>query len=630
MASLSLVALFGFGAALAAAPPEEDTWDLSHVFATVDDWEAAMAAAEGQVDALASCEGKVDDGAAALRGCMDSVYDAYRALSHLDVYASNHANVDLRDDTWRARSARSDLLWPRIGAATAWLAPEVVALGEKKLAKYLKQEPGLAVYAYPLRVMQQDAAHTLSPPEEELLAASGTVRGASTAAYRVLMAAEVPWPTVTLSDGSEVVLDRTGYATWRGAPDREDRQLVFDAFYATLADYQDTVGALLDGHVQGHWFMARARGYDTSLAASLDRNHLPPEVYRTLVSETNAHLPTLHRYLALRGRMLGLDEVRYSDLYPPLIDRSVAFSLDEAKELAIASAAPLGADYVSILEEGFSNRWMDVWPQPGKANGAYMSGSAYDVHPYVLMNFTEDYESVSTLAHEWGHAGHSALSSKAQPFPLSDYATFIAEVASTFNEALLLDYMLEAAESDEDRLYYLGFALENLRGTYFRQAMFAEFELAVHERVEAGEPLTGGAISEIYLDILRRYHGHDAGAAVIDEAWGTEWAYIHHFFAYDFYVFQYATSIAASASLAERVLEGEDGAVERYLDLLRAGGSDDPYPLLLAAGVDLASPEPYAALDRRMNAIMDEMESILDRLPAEAPVEVEADPPAAE
>ncbi len=336
---------------------------------------------------------------------------------------------------------------------------------------------------------------------------------------------------------------------------------------------------------------------------------MPVAVYTTLVDQANANLPTLHRYLKLRAKLLGVDDPAYVDIYPPLVGLELEFGLARGKELTIESAAPLGKKYVGVLTEGLKARWMDAYPKEGKSAGAYATG-AYGVHPYVLMNYQDDYESVSTLAHEWGHAMHTHLASEAQPFPSADYDTFMAEVASTFNEALLLDHMLKEAKTDEERLYYLGSALESLRGTFFRQAMFAEYERAIHERVENGEALTGDRLTEMYLDVLRRYHGHDAGVMQIDEQYGAEWAWIPHFY-FGYYVFQYATSISAASLLSQRVLDGEKGAVKDYLDLLRAGSSGFSYELLADAGVDLATPAPYEALVARMNAIMDEMEALL-------------------
>jgi oligoendopeptidase F len=308
--------------------------------------------------------------------------------------------------------------------------------------------------------------------------------------------------------------------------------------------------------------------------------------------------------------MLGVPEMRYYDIYPPLVHTDLKFPIDVARRETLAAVAPLGADYVATMKQGFDSRWMDVYPRKGKQSGGHMNGSAYDVHPYLLVNYNDDYESFTTVAHEMGHALHSYLSNKHQPFITSDYATFIAEIASTLNEELLLDRMLKVAKNDDERLFYLGSALENLRGTYFRQVMFAEFERAMHAKVDAGESLTGESLTKMYCEILKRYHGDAQGVVKIDDPYCVEWAYIPHFYN-GFYVYQYATSIAASSLFAERILKKEPGALDKYLALLKSGSSDYPYELVKTAGVDLATPAPYQAIVARMNSIMDEIEKIL-------------------
>lgn len=336
---------------------------------------------------------------------------------------------------------------------------------------------------------------------------------------------------------------------------------------------------------------AKVRSYADSLDRSLDNNRVPKGVYDALIAATNKNLPTLHRYFRLRAKMLGVTDMRYYDIYPPLVSG--------------------GDEYVAGLTR-FEGRWMDVYPRPRKFSGAHMAGSAYDVHPYLLINYTGNYESVTTIAHEWGHAIHSYLANRTQPFPTAGYAIFTAEIASSLNEALLLEYMLKTAKTDDERLLYLGSALEGLRATFFRQAMFAEFEREVHKRVDAGEPMTGDKFTKLYGEILRRYHGERGGVMKIDDLYAIEWAYIPHFYS-NFYVYQYAISIAASALFADAILKGEPGARDRYLNLLKSGGSDYPYELVKKAGVDLATAAPYEALVARMNRIMDEIEAILAR-----------------
>jgi oligoendopeptidase F len=386
---------------------------------------------------------------------------------------------------------------------------------------------------------------------------------------------------------------------------------VFREFFDVWQRFARTYGTMLYAQVKRDVFYSRVRRYESSLYASLDADRIPVSVYRTLLEQADAHLHVLHRYFGLRARMMGIPQMDYWDIYPPLVSQDRQFPIERGEELVLAAVRPLGPEAHEALADGFGSRWMDVYPRQGKKSGAYMNGHVYDVHPYVLMNYNDDYESVSTLAHEWGHALHSHFTNRTQSFVNADYSIFLAEIASTLNEALLLHHMLQEAETQADRLFYLGHALEQLRGTFFRQSMFAEFELAIHERVERGEALTADDMSEMYGALLRRYHGHDRGVLVIDDMFDVEWAYIPHFY-YSFYVYQYATSVAASSLLAERILNGEPGATTDYLHLLRAGGAGYPYDLLLEAGVDLASPEPYRALMRRMEGIMDEIEGLLE------------------
>jgi len=336
---------------------------------------------------------------------------------------------------------------------------------------------------------------------------------------------------------------------------------------------------------------------------------LPQAVYDTLLTQAELHLPTLHRYFKLRARMLGVDEMRYYDIYPPMVSSNLKYPIGLSTELMLASVKPLGEDYLGAMAQGTRSGWMDVYPRPRKRSGAYMNGSAYDVHPYLLLNHNDDYESLTTLAHEWGHAMHSYLSIRSQPFINAEYPTFTAEIASTTNELLLLDHMLKIAKDDSERMIFLDSALETLRGTFFRQAMFAAFERDIHARVDKGESLTGEALTKIYGNILKRYHGDAQGIVKIDELYTIEWAFIPHFYN-RFYVFQYATSITAGAMFASEILNGKPLARERYLNILRAGGSRYPYELVKAAGVDLATAAPYQAIVGRMNSIMDQIEAI--------------------
>jgi len=590
-----------------------DTWNLADLYPNREAFDEARTALAGRLPEMESLRGRLGESAVTMCRALDLYFGAMREFGRLSSYAGMRSDEDTRVPEALAARQEVQQLGTDLATAAAWLAPEILSLPPGTVARALAEEPALAPYRFFLEDLERQRAHTLSPGEEKLLAAAGSLGQAPSTFYTVLANAELPFPEITLADGRRVRLDQAGYARYRGVADRDDRRRVFDEFWATFKAYERTLGVALDAQVRRDVFFARARNYPSALAAALDGNAVPEAVYRTLVAEANRALPTLHRIFALRGRMLGLEEQRYYDVYPSVVPAADgAFPIDRGKRLVLEAVRPLGEAYADVVASGFSSRWMDVFPRPGKRSGAYSNGSAYDVHPYVLMNYNDDYESVSTLAHEWGHALHSHLANRAQPYPTAGYSIFIAEVASTFNEALLLDRMLREAGSDDERLMLLGSYLETVRGTFFRQAMFAEFELAVHTMVEDGEALTGARLSRLYGELLRRYHGHDQGVVEIDDLYAVEWAYIPHFY-YNYYVFQYATSLAASALFAEEVLAGQDGARERYLGLLEAGGSAYPYRLLRDAGVDLAAPEPYRALEKRAAWAIDEIEKILAR-----------------
>ena len=587
-------------------------WNLEDIYPSEEAWELAMADLDRKLDSLESCRGRLGSSAQELKRCLDTIYGISKQLRRVSAYASLLSDEDTRNAHALEMRQSAELLATRFSQATSYVKPEIIAIGRDRLDAFLTGEPALGIYRFPLTEILRQAPHTLGEDGEKLVATAGLMADAPSTVYSILSNAEIPWPEIELSDGTSVRLDQAAYSRVRAVPQREDRRRIFEAFWTTWKGYQQTCGVTLYSGIKRDLFYAQARRYDSCLAAALDDDNIPPAVYTTLLDMANANLATLHRYFRLRGRMLGIGELRYFDIYPPLVHADLDFPIEDGKRLVLEAIDPLGPDYVSTVRHGFANRWMDVFPRPGKRSGAYSSGSVYDVHPYVLLNYNNDYESVSTLAHEWGHTMHSFLANTSQPYPTADYSIFVAEVASTFNEALLLDLMLKNAPDDTSRLYYLGTALEGLRGTFFRQTMFAEFELEIHRLVENGEALSGERFSTIYGDLLRKYHGHDEGVLTIDDLYTVEWAYIPHFY-YNFYVYQYATSIAASSLFAERVLEDGAGARDDYLAVLKAGGSQDPYTILASAGADLATPAPYEALIRRMNTIMDQIEAILDR-----------------
>jgi oligoendopeptidase F len=607
--SLSLAA----GPALGAAERPEDRWNLADLYPTLEAWQADAARVESQLKAFSTCRARLGESARRLKACLDAFADFSKRFARLEVYAQELLAEDTGVPESLELTGKARILGTKRTEAAAFIRPELQRLGKAKLERLLAEDKSLAIYRHYVESIVRMAPHTLDSRGENILASFDLATGAASSTYQILSNADLPWPTVKLSDGREVTLDPSAYTEHREAQNRDDRKKVFDAFWGRWQDFERTFGVTLNESLQKDSVYTRVRKYPDTLTRALDAERLPPAVYNTLVAETNKALPTLHRYLRMRAKMLGIKgEMRYYDTYPPLVAGSPQYPLEAAKQVVLESVKPLGERYVAAMAKGFESRWMDIYPRPRKQSGAHMAGSAYDVHPYVLVNYNHDYESVTTLAHEWGHAMHSYLSNGAQAFINSDYAIFVAEIASTFNEALLLEHLLKTATNDDERLLYLGSELEHLRTTYFRQAMFAEFEREIHARVDKGEALTGKRLSEIYGEILRRYHGEREGIVKIDDLYTVEWAYIPHFYS-AFYVFQYATSIAASSLLAQTVLKGEPGARERYLGLLSAGGSDYPYELVKAAGVDLASPAPYRALIARMNRVMDEIEAIQAR-----------------
>jgi oligoendopeptidase F len=594
----------------AAAERPEDRWNLSDLYPSVDAWNADAAILESKFKEFGECRGHLGDSARRFKFCLDLGSELRRRNARLTVYAGERRAEDTGVSASLELEQRARVLGNRLSEATSFMRPEVLSLGADRVGRFVAQEPALKIYRQPLDDILRAAPHTRDAQGEALIASFGLATGAAGSVYTTLANADFPWPTISLSDGKEVRLDQAAYTLYRAVPNRIDRKMVFDAFWGKWKEFERTLGVTFYEALKSDSVYAKVRHYPDSRARALDRNKLPAAVYDTLIKETNANLPTLHRYFRLRARMLGVEEMRYYDIYPPLVGGEFKYPIDASKNIMLDAVLPLGEAYVAAVKKGLEDRWMDVYPRPRKLSGAHVAGAAYDVHPYMLLNHNDDYESLSTLLHEWGHAMHTELSNQAQPYPTSGYATFIAEIASTLNEALLLEHMLKSAKSDDERLLFLGSALETLRGTFFRQAMFAEFEHEVHARVDRGESLTGEAITRIYGDILRRHHGDKEGVVKIDDLYAVEWAYIPHFYS-PFYVFQYATSIAASSLLADAILKGEPGARDRYLDLLRAGSSDYPYELVKRAGVDLASPAPYRAVVARMNNIMDDMERIL-------------------
>jgi oligoendopeptidase F len=589
-----------------AGPPA--VWDLGQIYESPAAWEAERKAVEAELPGLAALKGTLGD-AKGMTAALDRMSAVRKRLSRLETYAHLAADIDTRVTEAQGRRQLADDLSTAYEQATAFLAPEVAALGRAKVESFIAAESGLARHRYRLETLLRLAEHTLSPQEEALLAAVQTPLEQPHEIYSLLSHADIPWPIIEIR-GEKVRLDQTGYVAHRDDRDAAIRRQVFEAFWTSFKTYERTFGAIYAANVRGTVFLAKARKYPNALSAALSEHNVPETVYRTLVAETHAGLPALHRYLTDGRKLLGLPELRYSDLYVPFADPPRKYTLGEAETLTLEGVAPLGSAYVQDLSSAFSAGWMHSLVQQGKVGGAYMNPGAYDVHPFVLLSFNGAYSSVSTIAHEFGHAMHSVLADRAQPFETANYPIFIAEIPSTTNEMLLADHVIAHAGTKAEKIFALSQALELLRGTFFRQAMFAEFEAEAHDAVERGEPLTGEGLTKTYLGLLRRYMGDSEGVMKIDDLYGIEWAYIPHFYR-DFYVYQYATSISAAAYFAEGIERGDEAVRDRYFEMLKAGGSDDPYQIVKRAGLDMASPTPYRALVARMTRLTDRLDAAM-------------------
>ena len=588
------------------------TWNLADIFADVAAWRAAKARVQTEMPQIAAFAGKLESSPQALADALDLRARLDKELSRLYVYASMTADQDTRLSEPQGMQQEMQQLHAEFSALASYMQPEILRIGGPAIEGFIAAEPRLATHAFPLRDVIRRAAHTLTDAEEKILADAQPLAGSAPNIYGILANADFPYPTVTISDGRAVKLDQAGYAELRTLPNRADRELAMSTFFNALGGFRRTFGTTMNSSIQRALFYSKTRKYASTLEASLDHYNIPLSVYTRLIDGVHRHLPTFHRYLRLRKRMLGIsDDLHYYDLYAPLVASvNLRYTPDQAQHHVVTAMRPLGTDYVSVLNRAFAERWLDWYPAEGKRSGAYSNGGAYDVHPYILLNYLGQYNDVSTLAHELGHTMHSYYSNRTQPYPTADYSTFVAEVASTFNEALLIDYMLKEIQDKPTRLSLLGSYLENIKATVFRQTQFAEFELRMHERGLKSEPITGDALATLYFDITTRYYGHQQKLVVVDDYVANEWSYIPHFY-HDFYVFQYATSFTAAEALAARVIAGDADATARYLTFLGSGSSRYPIDLLKEAGVDMTTDEPLDQTMQTMNRVMDEMDEIL-------------------
>jgi oligoendopeptidase F len=590
------------------------TWDLTHIYASDEAWKKAKEEFVSRLPKIETFRGKLARSPQMLLECLEYTTELSKEYHRLSSYASMSSDQDTRVSTYLAMQQEMSTIGSDFSARASFIEPEILKMDKATVEKFLQQEKGLATFRHYLFDILRRQAHTGTEGEEKIIADAGLMADGPQSIYGIFSDADFPYPELTLSDGSTIKLDKSNFAVSRTLPNREDRKNVFATFFGKMNDFRRTYGTQLYAEIKKNMFYTRARKYGSALERALDENNIPLEVYKQLIENANKHLDTFHRYLKLRKRMMGLEELHYYDLYAPLVKGvDLKYTVEEAQQNILASLKPLGDDYINVTRKAFNERWIDMYPTEGKRSGAYSNGSVYDVHPYILMNYNGKYDDMSTLTHELGHTMHSYYSNKMQPYATANYSIFVAEVASTFNEALLIDHLLKQIKDDAIRLSLLGNYLEGIKGTVFRQTQFAEFELRIHELAEKGEALTGDRFNEIYMEMTKRYYGHDKGVCLVDDEIKIEWAYIPHFY-YNFYVYQYATSFTASAALSEKVLNGEKEATRRFLDFLGSGGSDYPINLLRKAGVDMTTSEPFELTMQKMNRVIDDMERILDRM----------------
>ena len=587
--------------------PEELTWDLAAVFESDEAWLAEYEALGKLPEKIAAFRGKLGESAEVLLDWLRQNDEADIRLRSLMVYANCKSDEDTANSYYQDMRGKAMSVIVAVGSAAAFSTPEIMAIPEETLERFYAEKPELETYRRSLYQIRRRAEHILSPECEQLLASAGEMANGPDSIGSVLRNADLKFPEVTSDEGVTYPLTSGSFVPLLESADVNFRKKVFETYYDRLAEFKNTIAATLDAQFKQLRFFANARGYANTLEASLDATEVPVAVYMNLIDAVHANLDKMYRYVALRKRMLGLDELHMYDVYTPIVaDAAETISFEKAKDTVLDALSVLGEDYIAMLKEGFENRWIDVYENQGKRSGAYSTGAARP-HPFVLLNHKNNLDSMFTLAHEMGHALHSYLSTKNQPVCTSDYVIFVAEVASTCNEVLLMRYLLGKTEDKRQRAYLINHFLDQFKGTVYRQTMFAEFELEMGRMSERGESLTADALSAKYHELNKLYFGPDI---ISDKGISYEWARIPHFF-YNYYVFQYATGFSAAVAIANRILKEGEPAVADYKRFLSGGSSTDPISLLKIAGVDMSTPEPVNAALELFGELLNEMEELL-------------------
>src|SRR5690625_20665 len=587
--------------------PKELTWDLEAIFETDDLWEDELKKLQDDIQSITKYQEELSESAVTLYELFKLQDELSERLGKLYTYARMRYDEDTTNSFYQAQQSLAENLLTTASSTMSYIVPEILEMEEEQIEKFLKENKDLQLYRKILDEINRQRPHILSQREEELLAEASDPMQNASQTFSMLNNADLVFPSIKNEDGEEVDLTHGRYIGFMESTDRRVRKEAFKAMFDTYGKYINTFATTLSGNIKKDNFYAKVRNYKSARHAALYSNNIPEEVYDNLIETISSRLSLLHRYTDLRKKVLELDDLHMYDLYTPLVqDVDMKVTYDEAKENVLNSLEPLGEDYTNIVKKAYTSRWIDVEENVGKRSGAYSSGT-YSTNPFILLNWQDNVNDMYTLTHELGHSVHSYYTRKTQPYRYGNYSIFVAEVASTCNEALLNDYMLNHLENEKEKLYIINHFLEGFRGTVFRQTMFAEFEHDIHVRMQNGEALTADKFTEIYYELNKKYFGD---AVVSDEEIGREWARIPHFY-YNYYVYQYATGYSAATSLAHQMLGGKDGSVDRYLSFLKAGSSDYPIEVLKKAGVDMTSKQPIKEALDVFEEKLTEMEKML-------------------
>ncbi len=588
--------------------PEEYKWDINTMYVEASHWESDFKKAQARIQEITSMKGRVTESSDTLLKTLELELELDRGLSNLYTYAKMKQDENTKDAHYQGLTSRAETLLVKAASAGSFITPEILGAEAQTIYDFINSNDGLAAYKQYLDNILRNKPHVLSAGEEAILAGAGELASAPSNIFGMLNAADLKFPVVKDSEGNDLQLSHGNFVPTLESGDRRLRKDAFEAYYTVYEDHKNALSMMVQSEVKKNIFYANARGYESARHASLFKNNIDVTVYDRLIEAVNQYLPSMHKYMALRKKALGVDELHMYDVYTPIvknIDMKVPY--DKAKQMVLEAVAPLGKQYGLIVKEAFENRWIDVYENIGKRSGAYSWGT-YDSKPFILLNYHDTLDNMFTLAHEMGHSVHSYLTHKNQPYVYGNYSIFLAEVASTTNEVLLTRHLLNTLDDGPQKLYVLNHYLESFRGTVFRQTMFAEFERDIHEMVERGEALTPQSLNAHYRMLNEKYYGKDM---VIDPQIDLEWARIPHFY-YNFYVFQYATGFSSAVSLAENIVEKGQPAVDKYLDFLSAGSSKYPLDILKGAGADMLSGEPVRSALEKFDQLVDEMTRLME------------------